>query len=168
MGNHQGLHGGGVFLHQVADARVGIDDNFICQAHVAAPVFLLGGDELFAVAPMAVVDRHANRSVGVHHLFGGDYFQLVGVSVQPKALGGLTYHLVVAVDQLKRPIARVGQRCGGALRGWERFAQKPAGSAVARGGNTLQVFSSAPLQNWAHVDGHGVTPSFLKRSRNTG
>jgi hypothetical protein len=60
MRDHQRLHRHRVLLHQVADAGVAIDDDLVGQAHVAALVVLLGGDELLAVAPMAVVHRHAH------------------------------------------------------------------------------------------------------------
>jgi hypothetical protein len=36
VSNHQGLHGRAVLLHQIADARVGIDDDLIGQSHMTA------------------------------------------------------------------------------------------------------------------------------------
>ena len=85
MGDHQGLHGHGVFFHQVGDAGIGVDDDLVGQAHVAAAVVLLGGDELLAVGPVAVDHRHAHRGIGVHHLLGRDDLELVGVGVEPVA-----------------------------------------------------------------------------------
>jgi len=37
-------------------------------------------------------------------MLGGDDLEMVGIGVQAKALGGLTYHLVIALDQLKGPV----------------------------------------------------------------
>jgi len=116
MRDHQGLHGHGVFFHQVTDAGVGVDDDLIGQAHVATAVVLFGGDELFAVRPVPVVHRHAHAGVGVHHLLGRDDLELIGVGVQLVALGRGTNDLVVLLDQLERPIRGARQRFVG-LRG---------------------------------------------------
>ncbi len=86
VGDHQRLHRGRVLLHQVADAGVGVDDDLVGQAHLAAPVAALVGDEFLAVAPVAVVHRHADRGVGVHHLLGGDDLELVRIGVEREAL----------------------------------------------------------------------------------
>jgi hypothetical protein len=114
--DHEGLHGHRVLLHQVADAGVGVDDDLVGEAHVAAPVVLLGGDEFLAVAPVAIVHRHAHRRIGVHHLLGGDDLELVRVGVEAEALRRLADHRVVLVDQLERPVARRRQRLFGTRR----------------------------------------------------
>jgi hypothetical protein len=113
--DHQGLHRHRVFFHQVADARVAVDDDLVGQPHVAAFVVFLGGDELLAVAPMAVVHRHAHARVGIHHLLGGDDLELVRVGVEPKPRCGGLDRAVVLLDQLKAPVARPRQRLAGAL-----------------------------------------------------
>lgn len=110
VGDHQGLHGHGVLFHQVGDAGVGVDDDLVRQAHVAAAVVLLGGDELLAVGPVAVDDRHAHRGIGVHHLLGRDDLELVGVGVQVVAARHAGDLAVVALDQLEGPVRRAGQR----------------------------------------------------------
>ena len=133
MGNHQGLHGHGVFLHQVADAGVGVDDDLVGQAHVTAAVVLLRADELLAVAPVAVVHRHADAGVGVHHLLGGDDLELVGVGVQPEALGRLADDGVVALDQLERPVAGAGQGLCRPLRSGRERAWGYRGEVVRHG-----------------------------------
>jgi hypothetical protein len=76
VGHHQCLHGHGVLFHQVGDARIGIDHDLVGEAHVAAAVVLLAGDEVLAERPVAVVHRHAHRCIGIEHLLGGDQFQL--------------------------------------------------------------------------------------------
>ncbi len=82
VGDHQRLHRQRVLLHQVGDAGIGVDHDLVGQAHLAAAVGLLGRDELLAEGPVVVVDRHADRGVGVDHLLGGDHLDLVGVGVQ--------------------------------------------------------------------------------------
>ena len=147
MRDDQRLHRHRVLLHQVADAGVAVDDDLVGQAHVAALVVLLGGDELLAVAPVAVVHRHAHAGVGVHHLLGGDDLQLVRVGVQAEALGRVADDLVVLLDQLEGPVARAGQR-----------RRRPLPSAAS---GSLSGF----FEDRAHA---ALAPSFLNRSRNTG
>ncbi|MCC2633413.1 MAG: hypothetical protein K0S48_1299 [Ramlibacter sp.] len=109
MRHHQRLHRHRVLLHEIGDARVGVDDDLVGQAHVAAAVALLALDEMLAVGPVAVVHRHADGGVGVQHLFGGDHLQLRRVGVQPEALRGLADLVEVQVDQLEVPVRRAGQ-----------------------------------------------------------
>ncbi len=141
------LHRHRVLLHQVADAGVGVDDDLVGQAHRAALVVLLGRDELLAVAPVAVVHRHADRRVGVHHLLGGDDLQLVRVGIQAVALGRGADHRVVLLDQLEAPVARAAQVLRGPLRQGQRAVDQ-----------VLHL----------RLGGHAGAPSFLNRSRNTG
>ena len=54
MGDHQRLHGHGVLLHQIGDAGVGVDDDLVGQAHVAALIALLCSHELLAEGPVVV------------------------------------------------------------------------------------------------------------------
>ena len=102
VGDHQRLHRHRVLLHQVADAGVAVDDDLVGQAHRAALVVLLGGDELLAVAPVAVVHRHADAGIGVHHLLGGDDLELVRVGVQAEARRRFADHPVVAPRSARR------------------------------------------------------------------
>ena len=104
MGNHQRLHGQGVFFHQVRDARIGVDDDLVGQAHLAAAIATLGGDELLAKRPVPVIDRHPDRSVCVHHLLGGDDLELVGIGIEPKLACGAGDGVVIFRDQLEGPL----------------------------------------------------------------
>ena len=113
VGNHQRLHGHRVFFHQIRNARIGVDHNLVSQAHLAALVAFFGGDKLLAKAPVVIVHRHADRRIGVHHLLGGDDFQLVGVDVQPIfAHGDVVNGPVVGFDQLESPFRAGGDRGG--------------------------------------------------------
>ena len=64
---------------------------------------------------MAVANGHAYAGVGVHHLLGRNHLELVGIGVEPKALGGGGDGGVVALDELEGPVAWVGQGLHGAL-----------------------------------------------------
>ena len=77
--HHQGLHGHGVFFHVVAYAGVGIDYEFVCEAHVALAVQLLLADEVLAERPMLIHQRHADRRIGVQHLLGGNDIDLIWI-----------------------------------------------------------------------------------------
>jgi hypothetical protein len=172
MGNHQGLHGRGVFFHQVADAGVGVDDDFIGQPHVAAAVALVGGNELLSIAPMPVVDGHAHTGIGVHHLFGGDDFQLVGIGVQAEALRRIANHVVVLLDDVKRPVTGVGQRVAGPWRCWQGLLQRVARPAFPGRRNASDIIH-VPVFGRATTDTgerrvHALAPSFLNRSRKMG
>jgi len=108
VGDHQALHGERVLLHQVGDAGVGVDHDLVGQAHLPALVPLLGGEEVLAEGPVVVVDRHAHRGVGVHHLLGGDDLDLHRVGVELVVRGGPGDLLVVAVDGLDGPFRAGG------------------------------------------------------------
>ena len=164
MGDHQSLHGHGVFLHQISDAGVGIDDYFIGQTHLAALVIPLGRNEFLAIAPMPVIDRHANRGIGIHHLFGGDDFQLVGEGIETKALGRLTDHVVILVEQVESPVAWRGQGFGRARSQRLHLSERRPHSAatIFRPGRAEADFPAV------FYVCHGPAPSFLNKSRKTG
>ena len=61
MRNHQCLHRQGVFFHEVGNARIGIDHDLVGQAHVTAPIGLLGRQIVLAIGPVGIADRHAMR-----------------------------------------------------------------------------------------------------------
>ncbi|MCY1548129.1 hypothetical protein D9M68_842190 [compost metagenome] len=103
MGDHQGLHGDGVLFHQVGDARVGVDHDLVGQAHLPTFVILFGAEKVFAIGPVVIAQRHADRSVGVHHLLGGDHFDLVGIGIQRIAFGEPANFAVIGADQLESP-----------------------------------------------------------------
>ncbi|MPM70283.1 hypothetical protein SDC9_117238 [bioreactor metagenome] len=134
-----------------------------------APVAPLGRQILLAIAPMAIADRHADAGIRVHHLLGRDHFQLVGIGVQPKPLGRGGDDRVIALDQLKRPVRRIGQ-----------WAVRPhaCGQQIGRHGAALRAIGCkrrlalpmrvAARQRRVLGEIHTETPSFLNRSRNTG
>ena len=164
VGDHQRLHRGRVLLHQVADAGVGIDDDLVGQAHLAAAVAALVGDELLAVAPVPVVHRHADRGVGVHHLLGGDDLELVRIGVEREALRDGADLLVVLLDQLEGPVARVGQRRLRPRPGRQRRERdRPLRAEPAGAGQDPRVERRRRVMVL-----HAAASSRLKRSRNTG
>ena len=108
VGDHQRLHGQGVLFHQVGDAGVGVDHDFIGQPHLPALISLGGLQELLAEGPVVIAHGHADGAVGVHHLLGGNHLHLIGVGVEAKlgrAFGDL---FVVFLDQLKGPLRAGG------------------------------------------------------------
>ena len=84
--NHQRLHRGGVFLHDIADAGIGVDDDLVCQPLHAGAIHGFIAGEVLAERPVLVEQRHADRGIGVQHLFGADDLDLVRVAVQPEFL----------------------------------------------------------------------------------
>ena len=60
--DHQRLHGRGVLLHQIGDARRRVDDDLIGEAHQALAVGRLLIGEVLAERPMLVEQRHADRA----------------------------------------------------------------------------------------------------------
>ncbi len=118
VGDDQGLHGQGVLLHEVGDAGVGVDDDLVGQAHLPAPVAVLRGQEVLAEGPVVVVDRHAGRGVGVHHLQGADDLQLVGVGVQAEVPGQAPDGVVEGGDGLEGPLRSPGEH------GYTRFRKR--------------------------------------------
>ena len=80
--DHQRLHGGAVFLHDIADAWVRVDDDLIRQPLHAGAVHRLIAGEMFAEGPVLVEQRHADGRIGIQHLFGANDLDLVGVNVQ--------------------------------------------------------------------------------------
>ena len=167
MRNHQRLHGRAVFLHQIADARVGVDDDLVSQPHIAPPIAALCGQKLLAIAPVPVVDGHAHAGIGIHHLLSRDDLQLVGICVQPIAFSRRSNGCVVLLNQLKRPVAGVRQRAGRALRSHQRSLRHIARPLTLSG--LIPGFSAGTgVQRRVESEVHTDTPSFLKRSRNTG
>src|SRR5690606_4613865 len=67
VGDHQRLHGHGVLFHQVGNTGIGVDHDLIGQAHLAPLVVLLRMQEMLAVGPVVIPQRHTHRGIGVHH-----------------------------------------------------------------------------------------------------
>ncbi|MCY1406639.1 hypothetical protein D9M71_219110 [compost metagenome] len=103
VSHHQGLHAHGVFFHQVGDARVGIDHDFVGQPHLPPAVRFFRAEEMFAVGPVVITQWHAYRSIGIHHLFSGNDLDLVRVGIQGIALGNTADFPVVRLDKFKGP-----------------------------------------------------------------
>ena len=106
MRDHQRLHRRGILLHQVGDAGRRVDDDLIGEAPQALAIerFLLG--EMFAERPVLVIQRHADRGVGVEHLLGGDDLDLVRIDVEAEF--GERDILAGVVDALQRREIPVG------------------------------------------------------------
>ena len=49
MGDHQRLHGDGVFFHEIGDTGIRVDHDLVRQAHLAAGVGFLRAEEMLAV-----------------------------------------------------------------------------------------------------------------------
>ena len=110
MGDDQGLHHHAVFFHQIGDAGVGVDDQFVGQAHVPAPVVLFHREELLAEGPMGVEHRHAGARIAVHHLFRGDDLDLVRVGVQTEIRSDAANFGVVVMEEFEGPLGTFGKR----------------------------------------------------------
>jgi len=54
------LHRHRVFFHQIGDARIGVDDDFIGQTHLAAPIAFFSGQKMLAERPVPVIDGQAH------------------------------------------------------------------------------------------------------------
>src|SRR5215468_9466624 len=52
--NHQRLHRHGIFFHDIADTRIGVDDNLVSKALQTLPVEGLVVGEALAEAPMPI------------------------------------------------------------------------------------------------------------------
>ena len=86
--DHQRLHRRRVLLHDVGDARVGVDDDLVGEALHAGAVQRLVAGEMLAERPVLVEQRHADRGIGVQHLLGADHLDLVRIDVQAQLVEG--------------------------------------------------------------------------------
>ena len=114
VGDHQRLHGRGVFLHQVGNARRRVDHDLIGKAHHALAVERLVMGEMLAERPMLVEQRHAGRGIGIQHLLGGDDLDLVGVDVEPQfGPRDLLAGVMNALQRREIPVGGFVQALGG-------------------------------------------------------
>ena len=104
VGDHQRLHGQGVLFHEIGDAGVGVDHHLVGQAHLAMTIVLLGGDEMLAEGPVAVVHRQAGEGIGIHHLLGADDLELIGIGVEAVFVRQAPEFLLEAFDDFEAPI----------------------------------------------------------------
>ena len=98
-----------VFLHQVSDAGIGVDDDFVGQTHLAAAIAFFRAEEMLAKGPVVIRHRHADRCIRIHHLLGRNDFQLVRIGVEPEIGGNALDFLVRLLDQLYRPFRLLRQ-----------------------------------------------------------
>lgn len=168
MRNHQGLHGRAILLHQIADARVGIDDDLIGQSHMTSSVAALRGQKLLAIAPVPVIDRHAHAGIGIHHLLGRDDLELIRIGIQTVALSRGRNRRVILFNQLESPVAGVGQGRRRSLGRHQRRLRHIAKARLPLGMRISGLSAGAEIQHGIEIEVHIDTPSFLKRSRNTG
>ena len=87
MGNHQSLYRQGILLNQTRDTRIGINDNLIAQTLLSVLIALICFNKFLTKLPVGVVDRHTNTGMGIHHLFRGDYFNLLRTGIESIKLG---------------------------------------------------------------------------------
>ena len=113
VGDYQRLHWQRVFVHQVGNTRIRVDDDLVGQTHLSALVAVLGGQEVFAEGPVVVIHRHADRRIGVHHLLGTDDLEQVRITVELVAFGNLANRLVVTFDGLEGPFGARRQTLAG-------------------------------------------------------
>src|SRR6516225_317272 len=80
------LHRHGIFFHDVANARIRVDDDFVSEPLQAAAVKRLMKGKTLTEAPMTVHQRQADRGVGVEHLLGSDHLDLDGIDVEAEVI----------------------------------------------------------------------------------
>jgi len=86
MRQDEGLHRHGILFHDVADHRVGVDDDLVGQALQTLAVERLVVGKALAEAPVPVHQRQADRGIGIEHLLGGDDLDLHRVDVEPEVV----------------------------------------------------------------------------------
>ena len=104
MRDHQRLHRERIFLHEVRDAGIGVDDDLVGESLVALAIKRLVPDELLSVRPVRVGDRQPGRGIRIEHLLGRDDFDLIGVGVEPEFARARADRVVVAAEQIERPL----------------------------------------------------------------
>ena len=92
VGEHGRLHRGGVLLHDVDDAGIGIDDDFVGEALPTLAVERLVACEMLAEGPVLVEEGHPGRGVCIEHLFSGDHLDLSAVGVEADLVYGDALH----------------------------------------------------------------------------
>ena len=108
---HQRLHRRGVFLHDINDARIGIDDDLVCEALIALAIHRFIAREMLAEAPVTIEERHARRGIRIQHLLGRDHFDLIGIGIEPHLVhADLAARFVHALDQIEIPIGTFKQQ----------------------------------------------------------
>ena len=112
VGNHQRLHRHTVFLHQIRDAGIGVDDDLVGETHQPTLIVALHVHKMFAEGPVVVANGHADGRVGVHHLIGTDNLYLVRIGVEAERVRDSADLAIVGLDQLEGPVAAFRQKLG--------------------------------------------------------
>ena len=113
VGNHQRLHGCGIFFHQIGNARGAVDHDLICEAHKPLAIECLVMCKVLSERPMLVEQRHAGRGIGIQHLLRGDHLDLVRVDVEPEfGSRNLLARIVDALQLREVPLRSLEQACG--------------------------------------------------------
>ena len=113
VGDHQRLHGRGVFLHQIGNARRAVDHDLIGEPHESLAVERLVVGKMLAERPMLVEQRHADRGIGIQHLLRGDDLDLVGIDVEPQFRSrNLLAGVVDALQRREIPVRSFEQSFG--------------------------------------------------------
>ena len=117
VSNHQSLHRGGVLLHDVAYARVGVDHYFIGEALQSHAVDALVLRKSLAEGPVPIEQRHSGRRIGVKHLLGRDDFDLIWENIQAKLfVRDAGDRFVNSLDRLEIPIIAIEKKGAGVHR----------------------------------------------------
>ncbi len=117
MRHHQCLHGNGVLFHQVGDAGVRVDDDFIGQPLLTMLIEPFGFDELLTKRPVGIVNGHPDAGVSVHHLFRRNHFDLMGIGIQTVEFRHPVNFRQVGIKQLECPVGSIAQTCGVLIHG---------------------------------------------------
>ena len=100
VGSYQGLNGHGVFFHQIGDAGIGVDDQFIGKATMPLAIQMFLENEALAEGPVLVHQRHAYGGVSVEHLLGGDDLELVRIGIQMQVFDGDPLDRIIGTGNL--------------------------------------------------------------------
>ena len=105
----EGLHRHGILFHDVADDRVGVDDDLIGETGQPLTVERLVIGEALTEAPVAVHQRQADRGVSVEHLLGGDHLDLDRINVEPEFLDRDPLDRVIDLAKRREIPVRAGE-----------------------------------------------------------
>ena len=68
-------------------------------------------NKFFTKRPVRIVNRHPDAGVGVHHLFGRNDFNLMGIGIQTIQLCDPVDFGEVNIQQLEGPVGSIAQTC---------------------------------------------------------
>ena len=110
--DHQRLHRHGVLLHQIGDAGVGVDDDLIGEACIAARGTAPRRGRSACRSSSAGTSAAGRRGIRVQHLLGGDHLDLVGIGGEAElAAGDLLAGAIGGVELLEVPLGAFEQQC---------------------------------------------------------